>query len=238
MKKNISYPVTCHTDHVGPDSTFVAINGYYQKGTSFIEQAINNGATTIVLENNEALIKQLKATYPKITFTTVNNTRIALAQLSAQAYNYPAKKLKIIGITGTKGKTTTCYLINHILQYCGYRTALLTGIQNSIVNQTFSSSLTTHNSDYLQHFLHSCAQQTVDYVVMEVSSHALSLHRVHGIAYDAIGFTNLDIEHLDFYHTMENYFSAKLQLFDQRKKHAPIVINIDKTTLKIITITC
>jgi len=201
------YPVTCHTDHVGPGSTFVAISGFAQDGAKFIELAKQLGATKII--------------------SNVENPRKILAELSSQALGNPASKLKIIGVTGTKGKTTTTYLIDYILQFAGHKTALLGTIKNKIGEYEEEAKRTTPSSDFLHVFFNECVNQKVEYVTMEVSSHSLSLDRVHGIQFDAVGFTNIAPEHLDFYLTMDPYFQAKAQIFSQVKKDGHIVINKD-----------
>ncbi|MCF7799734.1 UDP-N-acetylmuramoyl-L-alanyl-D-glutamate--2,6-diaminopimelate ligase [Candidatus Babeliales bacterium] len=222
------YPVTCNTENIGPDSTFVAIKGFAQDGGNFIPKAIELGAKKIILSESEKN-KNFEQIFNKnkIEFVYVENTRKALAQYSAKALDYPAKKLKFIGITGTKGKTTTSFLIEHILKFSGFKTALLGTVKNKILDQEISSSLTTPNSDYLQMFFAQCVKQKVDYVIMEVSAHALSLDRVEEIEFDIACFTNLAHEHLDFYGDMENYFQAKFSLFNKLKNNASIIINSD-----------
>jgi len=222
------YPVTGHTDHVGPESTFVAIAGLKQDGTQFIQKAIEHGATKIVADlTQKKHVQEVLEKNKHVEFVFVHNTRQSLAQLSAQSLDYPASKLNIIGITGTKGKTTTVYAIEHALRHAGYKTALLGGIKNKILNQEEKSLLTTPSSDYLQMFFAQCITQKIDYVIMEVSSHALSLERVHGINFTAAGFTNLEQDHLDFYKNTQNYFNAKMLLFDKLKPNTPCVINTD-----------
>ncbi|MFH1644353.1 MAG: UDP-N-acetylmuramoyl-L-alanyl-D-glutamate--2,6-diaminopimelate ligase [bacterium] len=218
------YPVTCHTDNVGPCSTFVVIQGYQHDGAKYIEQAIKKGALKIVLDvkQQKTLIKQ-----DGIEYIFVENTRKVLADLSGKSLNYPSTKLKIIGITGTKGKTTTTYLIEHILKQSGFKTALLGTIKNKILDFEIQSERTTPQSDFLHIFFDQCVKNNVDFVVMEVSSHALSLDRIHGIEFDTIGFTNLAPEHLDFYKNMNEYFQAKFKIFDHIKLNSPIVINSD-----------
>ncbi len=220
------YPVTCHTDHVGPGSTFVAISGYQENGEQYIDLALQKGATTIVVENSyqpsESLLRENAG-----SFISVPNTRKALAELSAQSLDSPAKKLTIIGITGTAGKTTTTYLIEHILRFAGLKTALLGGIKNKILDQEEESVLTTPPADYLHMFFAECVKRGVTHVVMEIASHALSLNRVHGIPFSVVGFTNLSLEHLDFHKTMDDYFAAKCKLFDLLKPDGCAVINTD-----------
>ncbi len=220
-----TFPVTCHTHHVGEGSTFVAIPGVQDDGTKYIKQAIAQGETTIVLEKK---IKQCSFVNQEgAAFVFVDNARQALAKLSSQALGNPASKLKIIGITGTKGKTTTTYFIEHMLRSAGYKTALLGGVKNKILDKSEDSCLTTPSSDYLHMFFDTCVRRGVQYVVMEVSAHALSLQRVHGLQFAALGFTNLEAEHLDFYKTMDDYFQAKALLFSQASDDGLVIINHD-----------
>jgi UDP-N-acetylmuramoyl-L-alanyl-D-glutamate--2,6-diaminopimelate ligase len=216
------FPTTSHTKHVGKGSTFVAINGFIKNGSNYIKQAIKRGATTIVLKQNDYqnIQDNIKTIY-------VENTRQTLAKFSSQALGNPAQKLKIVGITGTKGKTTTTYLIEHILCFNGCLTALIGGIKNKILDQEEASFLTTPESDYLHMFFAECLKKNVEYVVMEVSSHALGLNRVYGIPFEIVGFTNLASEHMDFYKTMEEYFEVKTQLFQMVAPQGSIVINTD-----------
>ncbi len=222
------YPVTCHTDHVGPGSTFVAIKGFVHDGTQYIPQALKLGAAQIVVDTTAYTpeLEALCAQYDAECIAT-DNTRQTLATMASRLLDDPASTLTIIGITGTKGKSTTAYLLHHILQQAGHKTALLSTIVNKIHNKTEASARTTPESDYLHMFFDQCVKQGVTHVVMEVSSHALSLHRVHGIFFDAVGFTNLAPEHLDFYSSMDDYFAAKATLFNQVKPGGLIVINGD-----------
>ena len=220
------YPITCHTKHVGRNSTFVAIKGFSNDGNKYIKKAIKNGATSIISsKSNPKIINICKKL--NIKFKQVKNCRITLARQSAKILKIKNFKTKIIGITGTKGKTSTTYIIEHILSSIGLKTALIGTIKNKILDQEEKSINTTPESDYFHMFLSECEKQNIDFLIMEVSSHALSLHRTYAIKFDAIGFTNLASEHLDFYKTMEKYFKAKFQIFKQIKKNAPIVINTD-----------
>ena len=211
------YPVTCHTDHVGQNSTFVAIKGFSVDGNKYIKDAIKKGATKIISEQkNPEIIKLCQKL--KIEFQQVKNARLELARQSSKALKTKNIKTKIIGITGTKGKTTTTYIVEHILRTAGFKTALIGTIKNKILDKEVDSINTTPESDFLHMFLHQCNKKDVDYLVMEVSSHALSLDRTYGIKFDSIGFTNLASEHLDFYKTMQKYFHAKFKIFKQVKK--------------------
>lgn len=231
------FPVTCHTNHVGPGSTFVAIKGYEKDGADFISQAIEKGATSIVIENEVKLSDQVMVLIDQknVAVRRVPDARLALALLSAQAASNPAQPLKIIGITGTKGKTTTSFLLWHILKTAGYKTALLSTVNNYIGDEKFPAPLTTAQPDYLHQFLKLCVEQNVTHVVMEVAAQALSLHRVYGIEFDGIIFTNFSLEHLEFYSSMEEYFAAKCRIFASAKPHAPILINGDDAWCKKIS---
>ncbi len=222
------YPVTCNTNHVSNGSTFVAIEGFQSDGSTFITEALRNGASRIVItaQQHTPDVAQQCIQYGA-SLLIVENTRIALAELAAESLDFPAKKLSIIGITGTKGKSTTTMLIAHLLEAAGKKVALLNTIYNSILSDREQSSLTTPGGDYLQMFFAACVNRGVTHVIMEVSAHALSLHRTHGIIFSAVGFTNLAPEHLDFYTTMESYFAAKASIFTQTDEHSLIVINAD-----------
>lgn len=220
------YPITCNTKHVGPGSTFVAIKGFSTDGNKYIEQAIQKGATKIIsMDSNSEIIKL--CIEKNIKFEQVKNTRIALAKECSKTLNTKNIKTKIIGITGTKGKTTTTYIIEYILKNTGFSTALIGTIKNKILNQEIESINTTPESDFLHMFLNQCNQKKIDFLIMEVSSHALSLHRTYGLKFNVVGFTNLAQEHLDFYKTMNKYFKAKLKIFNQLKKESTAIINID-----------
>jgi UDP-N-acetylmuramoyl-L-alanyl-D-glutamate--2,6-diaminopimelate ligase len=224
-----TFPVTCHTDFVGVGSTFVAIQGYSDNGINYIKQAIENGARTIVVHHSTLLPDEL-CVFMKthnVVLGRVENTRKMLAQLSAQAADFPAQKLKIIGITGTKGKTTTSFLLEHILRSSGYRTALISSAQNKINGTIFPSPLTTPQPDYLQQFLKLCVENNVEYVVMEVAAQALTLHRVEGITFCGIIFTNFSHEHLEFYANLDVYFYAKCLIFNMVTDDAPLLVNRD-----------
>lgn len=224
-------PVACHTDFVQEGGTFVAIKGMSFDGISFIPTALERGATTLVIQKDalltpevELLIKQKKA-----SIVRVEDTRLALAQLSAIAFKHPAKKLKFIAITGTKGKTTTTFLVEHLLKNAGYKTALLSTVKNRINNVEYATKLTTQQPDYLHAFFDQCVKEGVEWVVMEVAAQAFSLHRVHGITFDAGIFTNFSREHGEFYPSQDEYFSAKAQLLSYLKPGAPLILNQDDT---------
>ena len=189
---------------------FVAIRGLKEDGHDYIQGAIDQGAMAVVVD------KEYKGKIDeKITVIRVEDTRIALAELSARYYDSPASKLKIIGITGTKGKTTTTYMIRDILLASGKKVGMIGTIYNTYGNKKIESTRTSPESLDLQRLLRDMVDSGVEYVAMEVSSHALELHRVHGIKFVIGVFTNLSREHLDFHENMENYLIAKAKLFKQ-----------------------
>lgn len=225
------WPVTCHTDQVGPGSTFVAVAGKHEHGLNYIAQAIALGATKIVVESGTILSSEIltKILEFKIELLEVTNCRQALSNLSAAAWGYPAKKLKIIAVTGTKGKTTSVYSLKHLLTSAGHKTAMLTGVNNIIDNISYDAPLTTPHPDYLQMFLAQCVAQNIEYVVMEAAAQAFSLHRLDDLEFSAAIFTNLEQEHAEFYSDINQYFAAKCQIFKYLKFQAPIIFNVDNS---------
>lgn len=223
------YRVSSHTDHVGPGSTYVVIQGQEFDGATFVAQAIERGATKIVVQIDhvsDAIVQLCQNA--KVELLRVPNALEALATMSAHAYDFPARKLKIIGITGTDGKTTSVYLCAHILRGAGHRVALLSGVQNYIDDIAYSSPLTTAKADYLHMFLHECVQAGVEYVVMEVSAQAFTLNRVDHVLFDGIIFTNLAQEHAEWYADLESYFATKARILDHvRDARVPVVAHAD-----------
>lgn len=225
----VHFPVACHTDQVGPGSTFVAIRGSKDDGRQYIQRALEKGARLIVVQDDANVGTELRGLIMRhgAELLVVPDARRALAELSAQANGHPATKLKIIGITGTKGKTTTSFLVEHIFRAAGYKTALITTVHNRILDHTWKTSLTTPQPDYIHTFLRIALERGVQVVCIETSAQALSLHRMDGILYDGIIFTNFEQEHLEFYPSLQAYFEAKKHIFDLRQNNCPAVINGD-----------
>ncbi len=233
MSKQINlptiWPVACHTEHIGKNSTFVAIKGQKQDGIDFVPLALQKGARTIVAEHTAdiapEIIEAIKKADAQLMF--VANARRSLALLSANAWGNPADKLKIIAITGTKGKTTTSWLLHHLLETAGHKAALLSTVKNKIGQQEFATELTTQHPDYLHAFFFTCINAGVKYVVMEVAAQAVSLHRTAGLEWDGVIFTNFAQAHGEFYASVEEYYAAKALIFDQAKPNARLLINAD-----------
>jgi UDP-N-acetylmuramoylalanyl-D-glutamate--2,6-diaminopimelate ligase (EC 6.3.2.13) len=196
---------------------FFCIRGYSVDGHQYAASAISNGAAVIVSEKTIETEKE-------VTLIKVKDSRKALALAAANFYNNPADKLKIIGITGTNGKTTSTYMIKAILEEAGYKVGLVGTIMNIVGEERLHTERTTPESLELQQLFAYMVEKGVEYCVMEVSSHSLELDRVYGVRFKYGIFTNLTQDHLDFHKTFENYYNAKLKLF---KNCDYSIINID-----------
>ncbi|MCR4692468.1 MAG: UDP-N-acetylmuramoyl-L-alanyl-D-glutamate--2,6-diaminopimelate ligase [Firmicutes bacterium] len=210
--------ITINSKEVKSGSVFICINGQNTDGHNFAQNAAENGAVAVVAE------KETACSCPLIL---CENTKIEMAKISSKFYGEPEKNLKLIGITGTNGKTTVSYLVKNILETAGKRVGII-GTNEILVGHDAvgiqSSTPTTPNSLELHKIFAKMLKMGAEYVVMEVSSHALDLHRVYGLCYEVGVFTNLTRDHLDYHKTMENYFLAKAKLFSISKKG---VINVD-----------
>lgn len=196
---------------VKKDFAFVCIVGFETDGHQYINQAISAGATVLVVQEGASL-----SDIPdNITVVHTANTRKTLAQMAAAFYDYPQKKLKIIGVTGTNGKTTVTTLISSILEFEGKTVGLIGTNANIINGRVLPTERTTPESLELFALFAQMVAEGVEYVVMEVSSHSLELYRVYGITFCVGAFTNLTQDHLDFHGTMEQYLAAKKKLFLQ-----------------------
>lgn len=200
---------------VAPGDLFFCIKGFAQDGHKFAPAALEKGAVCLVVTERLDL---------DVTQVLVADDRQAMAEISAAFYGYPAKELRMIGVTGTNGKTSITYFLKKILEKEGSKVGLLGTIVNMIGDKPIHTERTTPESLDLQKLLRQMRDQGVDTVVMEVSSHSLVLKRVHGIVFDGAVFTNLTQDHLDFHGTFENYAAAKAMLFAASKRSA---INID-----------
>ncbi len=207
---------------VKPGYLFVAIKGFETDGHKYIAGAVENGAAAVLGEDD------VECGCP---YVKVNDSRKALAVCAAEYYGNPQNRLKIIGITGTNGKTTTTYLIRQILMLKGIRCDLIGTNQIIIGNEITESSRTTPESLDLFEIFNKIAESGGEYVVMEVSSHSLELDRVYGVTFETALLTNITQDHLDFHKTMENYANAKAKLFEMSKTGA---VNADDKYAKTI----
>ena len=216
---------------------FVCISGVHVDGAAFAAQAVEKGAVAVLTTKHLDL--------PKSTVQIqVPDIHHALEDMVPFFYDYPGKKMRMIGVTGTNGKTTTTHIIAHILRAAGYHVGVIGTIHALIDDEELPIHNTTPDVVELQHFLALMQEKGMTHVVMEVSSHALALNRVAGIEYDTAVFTNLTQDHLDFHKTMENYVAAKAKLFqsltaaDHVKVNKTAVVNIDDPWSKDILNAC
>jgi len=213
--------VTSDSRAIKKDFAFAAIKGNKQDGRKFISDAIKNGANCIVTDDTG------NSAPSDITRIFVKDLRPAYAQLCSNFHNDPTKKLKVIGITGTNGKTTTLYLLEAILKKAGYACGRIGTIDYSLGTHTVSAPNTTPDAGLLQRMFADMLDKKLDYCVMEVSSHALHQERVRAIHFNGAIFTNLSKEHLDYHKTMDEYFICKKKLFEQLQDSKYGVTNID-----------
>lgn len=200
---------------VTPGDMFVAIIGFKTDGHEYIEAAIQNGATIIGVQTGHYDVTSIPS---NITVVVAEDTRKLLALAACNFYNHPSREFKVVGVTGTKGKTTTTYMIKSILEKAGKKVGLIGTIANHIGERVIESQRTTPESVDLQKMFREMADEKVDVVVMEVSSHSLALDRVLGITFDIAVYTNLTQDHLDFHETFDNYLAAKAKLFTMAKE--------------------
>lgn len=195
---------------VQKDSVFVCISGSVRDAHEFIPDVVKNGAAAVIVEKDVTPVDG-------VTYIKVEDTRLALAYMSAAYFDYPAKKIKTIGITGTKGKTTTTYMVKSILESAGIKTGLIGTIESICGDKHTPAANTTPESYMVQKLFAEMADEGMDAVVMEVSSQALKLHRVSGFTFDIGVFTNLEPDHIgeNEHKDFEEYMHCKSLLFRQ-----------------------
>ena len=195
---------------------FFCIAGFAEDGHKYAPDAVRKGAAAVVVMEYQPELK--------IPQVIVKNDREAMALAACNFFGHPARRMTMVGVTGTNGKTTTTYMLKSIAEHAGYKVGLIGTIVNMIGERELHTERTTPESIDLQRLLKKMADNHCEIVVMEVSSHSLELKRVFGIAFDVGIFTNLTQDHLDFHKTWDNYIHAKSLLFEQSQKS---VINID-----------
>ncbi len=209
--------VAYRSDRANQGDAFFCISGFAHDGHSFAAEAVDRGAVALVVE------RELPIEVPQFV---VDDTRIALAYASAEFFDRPSEALEVIGITGTNGKTTTTYLLDSILREAGHVTGLIGTVETRVADERRTSGRTTPESADVQALLAEMRESGVSAVSMEVSSHAIDLHRVDALRFSVGAFTNLTQDHLDFHHTLEEYFSVKKRLFTDLECES-CVVNID-----------
>ena len=229
---------------VGPGSLFVAIQGAQLDGHHFVNQAFSQGAAAVVVEEGCFPGGLAESVLEDSALIHVKSSRKALGLMASHLYGNPSQKLKMIGVTGTNGKTTVTHLAQSLLETQGHHVGLLGTVGYVLGKERRAASHTTPAPVQLQDMLGEMVRAGIDVAVLEVSSHALALDRVAGCEFDIAVFTNLTQDHLDFHHTMEEYFQAKLRLFTdyvtEGKKSDPkrALVNADDSWAPVIVRQC
>ena len=213
---------------VAKDDVFVAVIGTLVDGHEYIEKALDAGAIAIVCS------KLPKDLTKGITYVEVTDSAEALGIMAANYYDKPSEKLKLVGVTGTNGKTTIATLLHNLYQSAGHSSGLLSTINNKIGEKEYPATHTTPDALQLNKMLAEMVDSGCSYCFMEVSSHALSQHRTSGLTFSGAIFTNLSHDHLDYHLTFDAYIKAKKTLFDNLPKTAFALVNGDDKRGKIM----
>lgn len=211
----------CDSRKINRGSLFVAVRGYNVDGHKFIPLVTLAGAAAIVCETLPELLD------PKVTYIVVENSAVALGQLASQWWGNPSRKLKLVGVTGTNGKTTTATLIYEMARLMGYKAGLLSTVCNYIDDEAVPTTQTTPDPLTLNELLHRMVVAGCQYAAMEVSSHAAHQHRIAGLKFAGGVFSNLTRDHLDYHKTVEAYLQAKKSFFDALPSDSFALTNAD-----------
>lgn len=207
--------------HTANGIIYVAQRGLNVDGHDFIDAAIANGASVIVVETLPENLQN------NVTYIKVDNSSVALGRLASAFYDFPSKKIKLVGITGTNGKTTIATLLHKLFIDLGYPTGLISTITNKIINKEFPTTYTTPDALQLNKLLSEMVNAGCEFCFMEVSSHAVCQHRIEGVEYICGVFINITHDHLDFHKTFDQYIKAKKSFFDNLAPTAFAITNID-----------
>jgi UDP-N-acetylmuramoyl-L-alanyl-D-glutamate--2,6-diaminopimelate ligase len=213
---------------VEADTLFIAIRGTVVDGHHFIAEVIAKGATAIVCEEMPA------ERFQSVTYVKVKDSSLAIAIIAANFYDHPSEKLKLIGVTGTNGKTTVVTLLHALFRQLGYKVGLLSTVVNRINDLEILSTHTTPDPLQLNALLAKMVDSECTFCFMEVSSHAVVQHRISGLQFDGGVFTNITRDHLDYHKTFEEYIKAKQGFFDKLSSNAFALVNADDRNGKIM----
>ena len=206
---------------VGMDDAFVAVRGIHTDGHGYIDQAIAAGANTIICEAMPpALVNE-------IAYVEVEDAQRALAIMASNFYNTPSRNLKLVGVTGTNGKTTVSSLLYQLFREAGYKVGLISTIRIMVDGESFPTTHTTPDALLINRYLALMNEAGVEYCFMEVSSHGIAQKRTEGLVFEGAVFTNLSHDHLDYHHTFAEYRDTKKKLFDDLPKRAFALSNVD-----------
>jgi UDP-N-acetylmuramoyl-L-alanyl-D-glutamate--2,6-diaminopimelate ligase len=203
------------------NSLFVAVKGTQSDGHQYIDQTIGKGAIAILCEELPAALNK------DVTYIKVKDTSVALGVVAANFYDNPSERLKLIGVTGTNGKTTTVTLLFNLFKKLGYKVGLLSTVKNQINNEVLSATHTTPDAIQLNALLHQMVEKGCTHCFMEVSSHAVVQNRIAGVHFTGAVFTNITHDHLDYHKTFNEYIKAKKQFFDMLGSDAFALTNKD-----------
>jgi UDP-N-acetylmuramoyl-L-alanyl-D-glutamate--2,6-diaminopimelate ligase len=205
----------------GKDSLFIAIKGTQSDGHKFIAQVISSSATAVVCEALP-VVKDSKVTYIK-----VKDCEYALGIIASNFYDNPSERIKLVGVTGTNGKTTTVTLLHNLFVSLGFKSGLISTVVNKIDNVEFPSTHTTPDAIQLNILMKRMVESACEYCFMEVSSHAVVQKRIAGLKFSGAVFTNITHDHLDYHKTFDEYIKAKKKLFDDLDADAFALVNKD-----------
>ena len=206
--------ITSDTRQVKTGNLFICIKGFNFDGHTAAEKMLESGAVAVVVERDLGLKNQI----------LVSDSRLAYGIICGNYFDNPARKMKMVAVTGTNGKTTCVFMLKQMLEHMGHKTGLISTVQYEIGDRVLPSKNTTPDAYTFHSMLAKMYESGCEYVVMEASSHALDQHRLASVIFEVGAFTNLTVDHLDYHKTMENYFEAKKKLFDISKK---AVVNYD-----------
>ncbi|MEJ5960619.1 UDP-N-acetylmuramoyl-L-alanyl-D-glutamate--2,6-diaminopimelate ligase [Pedobacter immunditicola] len=213
--------LTFDSRQVVKDSVFFAIKGSLSDGHAYINQTVDAGAAVVICEVMPQTFDDA------VTYIQVEDSHVALGKMSANFYGHPSSKLKLIGITGTNGKTTIATLLFKLFRELGYKVGLISTVQNQINDEVIPATHTTPNPIALNELLYQMVETGCDFCFMEVSSHAVAQHRIEGLDFAGGVFSNLTHDHLDFHKTFDNYLKAKKAFFDVLPRTAFALVNTD-----------
>ena len=218
--------------NIKPQYMFIAVKGTTVDGHKFIGKAVELGATAVLCEDMPEEVKE------GITYITVKDSQLALGQLASAWYNYPSEKLKLVGVTGTNGKTTIATLLYKMFKIFGEKTGLLSTVCNYVGEKAVPSTHTTPDPISLNSLLNDMVEEGCTYAFMEVSSHSADQKRIGGLAFDGGIFTNLTRDHMDYHKTVDAYLKAKKSFFDSLNKNAFALTNADDKNGEVMLQNC
>ena len=226
------HDLVCDSRAAGKGALFVAVKGVAVDAHKFIPAVVDAGAAAVVCEQ---LPEQLN---PNVTYVQVDNSTVAMAHIAGEWYNQPSRHLRLVGITGTNGKTTTATLLYELTRRLGYKCGLLSTVKNIIDTTVIPAVQTTPDHLTLNRLLHEMVEAGCEYAFMEVSSHACVQRRIEGLTFAGAVFSNLTRDHMDFHKTVDNYIAAKKSFFDGLDSHAFALVNIDDKVGNVMVQNC